>query len=50
MEVPGFITLLYVMRTLPAELGLAELPWQNKLLGALFVCIRLSVAFFRINL
>jgi hypothetical protein len=39
MEVPGFMTLLYVMRTLPAELGLAELPWQNKLLGALFVRI-----------
>jgi 3-oxo-5-alpha-steroid 4-dehydrogenase 1 len=37
MEVPGFMTLLYLMNTLPAELDLAELPWQNKLLGALFV-------------
>jgi 3-oxo-5-alpha-steroid 4-dehydrogenase 1 len=38
MEVPGFLTLLYLMKTLPAELDIAELPWQNKLMGALFVC------------
>lgn len=37
MEVPGFMTLLYIMKTLPADLNLAELPWQNKLMGALFV-------------
>jgi 3-oxo-5-alpha-steroid 4-dehydrogenase 1 len=37
MEVPGLLTLLYVMNTLPAELDLPPLPWENKLLGALFV-------------
>jgi 3-oxo-5-alpha-steroid 4-dehydrogenase 1 len=37
MEVPGFLTLLYCMRTLPVQLGLVALPWQNKLLGGLFV-------------
>ena len=44
------MTLLYVMRTLPAELELAELPWQNKLLGALFVCIYLLLEFLCIHL
>ena len=37
MECPGFLTLLYVMNTLPAQVGLAELPWENKVMGALFV-------------
>ncbi|KAK0634574.1 3-oxo-5-alpha-steroid 4-dehydrogenase-domain-containing protein [Bombardia bombarda] len=37
MEAPGFITLLYMMRTLPAQHGIAELPWQNKVLAGLFV-------------
>jgi 3-oxo-5-alpha-steroid 4-dehydrogenase 1 len=38
MECPGFLTLLYTVRTLPAERGLqADLPWQNKVLAALFV-------------
>jgi 3-oxo-5-alpha-steroid 4-dehydrogenase 1 len=37
MEIPGFLTLLYVMNTLPAQLGIAQLPWENKVLGALFV-------------
>ncbi|KAI0484416.1 3-oxo-5-alpha-steroid 4-dehydrogenase [Xylariaceae sp. FL0804] len=37
MEAPGFITLLYIMKTLPAEHGITDLPWQNKVLAALFV-------------
>ncbi|KAI8630937.1 3-oxo-5-alpha-steroid 4-dehydrogenase [Xylariaceae sp. FL1651] len=37
MEAPGFITLLYIMRTLPAEHGITDLPWQNKVLASLFV-------------
>ena len=37
MEVFGAATLLYLMSTLPAKLDLAELPWQNKLMGGLFV-------------
>jgi 3-oxo-5-alpha-steroid 4-dehydrogenase 1 len=37
MESPGFLTLLYVMNTLPAQQGLAELPWENKIMGGLFV-------------
>lgn len=37
MEVPGFLTLLYVMSTLPAEVGLKALPWENKAIAGLFV-------------
>lgn len=37
MEIPGFLSLLYMMNTLPAEHGITDLPWQNKVLGALFV-------------
>ncbi|KUI67362.1 hypothetical protein VM1G_03305 [Cytospora mali] len=37
MECPGFVTLLYIMNTLPAQHGIADLPWQNKVLAALFV-------------
>jgi len=37
MEAPGFLTLLYHMRTLPAQVGIEELPWQNKVLAGLFV-------------
>lgn len=44
MEIPGFLTLLYMMNTLPAEHGITELPWQNKLLGALFVSLLTSSA------
>lgn len=38
MEVLGFITLLYVMNTLP-EGGILSLPWENKAMGGLFVGI-----------
>lgn len=37
MEAPGFLTLLYVMRTLPADHGIDDLPWQNRVLAGLFV-------------
>ncbi|KAH7367074.1 3-oxo-5-alpha-steroid 4-dehydrogenase [Plectosphaerella cucumerina] len=37
MEIPGFTTLLYVMRTLPAQPAVYDLPWQNKVLAGLFV-------------
>ncbi|KAI1328015.1 3-oxo-5-alpha-steroid 4-dehydrogenase [Xylariaceae sp. FL0255] len=37
MEIPGFMTLLYIMRTLPAGNGITDLPWQNKVLASLFV-------------
>lgn len=42
MEAPGFLTLLYMLRTLPAQVHADagadfSLPWQNKVLGALFV-------------
>lgn len=39
MELPGFLTVLYVVSTLPTELNIAELPWQNKLMATLFVLI-----------
>ncbi|PHH89304.1 hypothetical protein CDD83_6316 [Cordyceps sp. RAO-2017] len=37
MEAPGFMTLLYVMRTMPAMHGVEDLPWQNRVLAGLFV-------------
>lgn len=37
MEAPGFLTLSYIMRVLPARQGIDDLPWQNKVLGGLFV-------------
>ncbi|KAH8678247.1 3-oxo-5-alpha-steroid 4-dehydrogenase-domain-containing protein [Xylariales sp. PMI_506] len=37
MECPGFMTLLYIMNTLPAKHGITDLPWQNKVLAGLFV-------------
>lgn len=37
MELPGPLSLLYMMSTLPAQHGIADLPWQNKVLAALYV-------------
>lgn len=37
MEVPGFLTVLYIMYTLPDEIGLVGLPWENTAMGGLFV-------------
>lgn len=37
MELPGPLLLGYTMLTLPAELGLKSLPWENWVLGGIFV-------------
>lgn len=37
MEAPGFLTLIYIMLTLPKLSGVTDLPWQNLVLGGLFV-------------
>lgn len=37
MEAPGFLTLAYLMKTLPEQHGIDDLPWQNKVLAGLFV-------------
>jgi 3-oxo-5-alpha-steroid 4-dehydrogenase 1 len=37
MEAPGFLTLLYIMNTLPKQMEITDLPWQNKVLAGLFV-------------
>lgn len=36
MEAPGFITLLYNMVTLPGELGIESLPWENWTMAGLY--------------
>ncbi|KAF2178123.1 3-oxo-5-alpha-steroid 4-dehydrogenase [Zopfia rhizophila CBS 207.26] len=36
MEMAGFITLLYIMFTLPSELGIKELPWGNWTMAGCF--------------
>lgn len=38
MEAPGFITLLYIMFTLPAQNGIEKLPMANWIMAGLFVC------------
>ncbi|KAI9787777.1 MAG: hypothetical protein M1835_002638 [Candelina submexicana] len=40
MEAPGFITLLYIMNTLPKELGIASLPRENWVMAGLFSNLR----------
>jgi 3-oxo-5-alpha-steroid 4-dehydrogenase 1 len=37
MEIPGMLTLLYLVRALPAELGIERLPWENRLMVGMFV-------------
>ena len=37
MEVPGFMTLLYIMFTLPQKNGVERLPGANWLMAALYV-------------
>ena len=39
METPGLLTLLYVMSTLPAQVGMAQIPWENKVMAGLYVSI-----------
>ena len=36
MEIPGLMTLLYIMFTLPKEVGLKELPWTNWIMAGMF--------------
>ncbi len=38
MEAPGFMTLLYIMFTLPAQNGIERLPMANWIMAGLFVC------------
>ena len=40
MEAPGFVTLLYIMTTLPTQNGLKDLPAANWLMAGLFVSPR----------
>lgn len=44
MESPGFLTLLYIMNTMPVQHGVTDLPWQNRVLGGLFVSFVAAVA------
>ena len=37
MEAPGFITLLYIMYSLPKQEGIASLPFMNWTMAGLFV-------------
>jgi 3-oxo-5-alpha-steroid 4-dehydrogenase 1 len=37
MEAPGFIILLTIMVTLPGQLGIEKLPWENWTMAAVFV-------------
>jgi hypothetical protein len=41
MECPGFLSLIHAMRVLPGQfpgsVSFSDLPWQNKVLGALFL-------------
>lgn len=37
MESAGFLTLVYIMYTLPGELGIEELPWGNWAMAGCFV-------------
>tara|TARA_R110002060_G_scaffold66246_4_gene75092 strand:- start:160 stop:309 length:150 start_codon:yes stop_codon:yes gene_type:complete len=39
METPGLLTLLYVMKTLPAQVGMAQIPWENKVMAGLYVSV-----------
>lgn len=39
MEIFGPLTMLYLMFTLPKEVGMRELPWENKLMAGLYVSL-----------
>ena len=39
METPGFVVLLYIMNSLPQELGIKTLPWANWILASMFVSL-----------
>ena len=38
MEAPGFITLLYIMYSLPNQEGIENLPMENWVMAGCFVC------------
>ena len=38
MEAPGFITLLYIMYSLPKQEGIESLPLENWVMAGCFVC------------
>lgn len=44
MEAPGFITLLYIMFSLPKENAIDSLPRENWVMAGLFVSIGLRKA------
>lgn len=37
MEAPGFVTLLYIMYSLPKQEGIERLPFPNYIMAAMFV-------------
>ncbi|RDW91488.1 putative steroid 5 alpha-reductase [Coleophoma crateriformis] len=37
MEIPGPLSLIYIMLTVPSSIGLRGLPWENKVMGAFYV-------------
>jgi 3-oxo-5-alpha-steroid 4-dehydrogenase 1 len=39
-ESTGFVTLLYIMYTLPAQQGIKTLPWGNWTMAGCFVCFQ----------
>jgi len=39
MEAPGFITLLYLVYSLPKQEGIEKLPTPNYIMAAMFVCL-----------
>ena len=48
MEAPGFMTVLYLMFTLPQQNGIAQLPGPNWLMAALFVCVTHLITDFQV--
>lgn len=42
MELPGVLTLLYLMYTLPAQNGISSLPMANWLMASLFASLPLE--------
>ena len=42
MEAPGFITLLYIMYSLPKQEGIENLPMENWVMAGCFVCFSSS--------
>ena len=47
MEAPGFITLLYIMYSLPKQEGIENLPLENWVMATCFVCFPSGDSFLR---